>query len=125
LLAPKEHLKHHPWCKFGDPIEVPVVSIDQFCEENKITPTLIYADVQGAEALMLKGAQTILPKTAYLFTEFAETEEYEGQPNLDGIFKLLPGHWEMVAEWRYCCEKDTGKLYLGDVLLKNLALNTE
>lgn len=41
-----------------------ITTIDSFCKENGVTPTFIKADIEGAERLMLSGAQETLMAAA-------------------------------------------------------------
>jgi hypothetical protein len=54
-------------------------------EENDISfIDFIWADVQGAEEdLILGGLDTLRKRTKYLFTEYNNSEMYEGQINLN------------------------------------------
>ena len=69
----------------------------------------VWADIQGAEADMIRGGRATLARTRYLFTEYADEELYEGQATLSEILALLPG-WRLVELWEE------------DVLLENGAL---
>ena len=108
IRAPKNHLTAHPWCKFGDTVEVRAVTLDQMMSEKKLNHVdFIWADVQGAEADMVKGGRTALAHTRYLYCEFSDQELYQGQAALEEWMKLLPGRWEVIEKF----EKD--------VLLRN------
>jgi FkbM family methyltransferase len=123
LLRPKDHLKHHKWCHFNKTIQVAVRAVDSFCKEHALPLVdLLYLDVQGAERQVFTGAleQLRMAGIEYIFTEFAETEEYQGQIDLTAMIKLLPGTWEIVERWDLCKEQDTKKTYLGDVLLRRV-----
>ncbi len=41
-------------------VEVPSVTLDTFCKEHKFMPDVIKVDVEGAELLVLRGAQNLL-----------------------------------------------------------------
>jgi len=43
-------------------VELPAVSIDDYCDENALTPDLIKVDVEGAEQWVLEGAQKTLER---------------------------------------------------------------
>jgi len=112
LRRPKEHLRSWPTVTFGDPIRVQVVTLDTYCREHGIDVIdFVWADVQGAEADMIRGGLETLKRTRYLYTEFSWKELYEGQVNLDGILALLPG-------WRVVQVFPSPEDY-GDVLLEN------
>lgn len=110
LRKPKLHLKHHPWCQFGDPIRVPVTTLDRWMSGMKWAHVdrvdFIWADVQGAEADLIAGGLETLKRTRFLYTEYSNHELYEGQSNLDQLMAMLP-------DFRIV------KQYPEDVLLEN------
>ena len=69
----------------------------------------IWADIQGAEIDLINGGQQALKHTRYLYTEYNNSELYEGCLDLNGILALLPD-WELVHD------------YNGDALLINTLL---
>lgn len=108
LKAPKEHLRRYPWVKFDQTTKVKVVTLDTFFAQRGLECVdLIWADVQGAEDLMIAGGQQALRKTRYLFTECSDVPLYEGQIGLAEIMQRLPGSWRLVETFDY------------DVLLEN------
>jgi FkbM family methyltransferase len=66
----------------------------------------IWADIQGAEVDMITGGLKALEKTRYLYTEYNNSELYEGEIGLEGICSMLPD-FEIVHDFK------------GDVLLRN------
>lgn len=90
IKKPKEHLEIYPWVKFDRTITVPISTLDLWAENNNISNVdFIWADVQGAEEDMIKGATKTLSKTKFLYTEYSNKEQYEGQINLSKICDLL------------------------------------
>jgi hypothetical protein len=67
---------------------------------------LIWADVQGAEVDLIAGGKEALKHTRYFYTEYSNTELYEGQINLRQLMALLPDFHVL-------------RRYEKDVLLKN------
>lgn len=113
LQKPTEHLSNWPKVKFEKSIIVPVCTLDKFCEKNNINNIdFIWADIQGAEYNMILGAQNILKKTNYLYTEYYNKEMYKGQKNLKDILNALPGKWTIVIDFG------------SNVLLKNNIIKT-
>lgn len=105
---PKNHLRRYPWCRFERSITVPSVRLDSLAlveMEGQIID-LIWADVQGAEADLIQGAQRTLRSTRYFYTEYSNEEMYEGQPTLNRIKEMLP-------------EFGVLEVFPDDVLLKN------
>lgn len=106
IRKPKKHLKAYPWCKFDKKIKVKTKKLDTWCKENEIDSIdFIWADVQGAEIDLIRGASKALKNTHYFYIEYSNRELYEGQINLRKLLKLLP---DFVVVHRYP----------GDILLK-------
>jgi FkbM family methyltransferase len=109
LRTPKRHLQRFP-VSFGSTIEVSTVTLDRYCATEGIDVVdFIWADIQGAEADMIRGARAALSRTRYLYTEYSDDELYEGQASLDEMLGLLPDF--RVLE-----------LWPDDVLLENTRL---
>ena len=66
----------------------------------------IWADIQGAEVDLIKGGSKYFRNVRYFYTEYCDSELYEGEIGLNEILELLPD-FEVVED------------YNGDVLLKN------
>lgn len=110
LKEPVEHLKNQPWCEFNETIDVPILRLDSFRRLKGLEAVdLVWADVQGAEDLLISGAQETLAATSYFYTEYGEVEEYRGQLGLAQIMTRLPGLWEVVRQFPF------------DVLLRNVS----
>lgn len=108
LLEPKEHLREHPSIRFNKRVQVKTITLDTFCGENEIDRIdFLWMDVQGAEHLVFEGGKNILTKTKYIYTEYANNEQFHTQKSLDELLLILGDGWEVVNKWDY------------DVLLKN------
>lgn len=91
IKKPKNHKKFHSWCKFDKQIKVKTLKLDTWKRNNKIEIIdFIWADVQGAEVNLIKGAKEALKCTRYFYTEYNNWELYEGQGNLKQLMSLLP-----------------------------------
>lgn len=66
----------------------------------------IWADIQGAEVKMIRGAAAVLARTRFLYTEYSNGGLYEGDASLADILAALPG-WRVVED------------YGGDILVEN------
>lgn len=107
IKRPKEHLLTHPWCTFDETITVKTKRLDTWCREEGVDSIdFIWADVQGAEENLIKGAAEALRRTRYFYTEYSDRELYEGQISLQGIRRLLP-NFEVLYR------------FANDVLLRN------
>lgn len=96
ILPPKDHTEVHTWSRFDHKVEVPCQTLDaalkrELSEETSDFPIgLVWADVQGAEEQLVRGASQTLARTRFLYTEFGTRELYEGQVSLRGLLRLLP-----------------------------------
>ena len=111
LKAPAEVTAIHKWLTFGEAVEVDTVTLDSIAQRHGFeTIDLVWADVQGAEDLLIAGGQSALARTRYLYTEFSDRQEYSGQIPMREILARLPGRWTIVKQYDF------------DVLLKNETL---
>jgi 2-O-methyltransferase len=110
VKEPKEHLTLYPHITFGERDSVGMVRLDD-CIKGKVD--WIWCDVQGAEDLVIGGAQETLARTRFFYTEYIECEAYQGQIGRDEILRRLPGKWAIAEDYR-SWEKG------GDCLFENL-----
>jgi FkbM family methyltransferase len=112
IKKPKEHLKEWPFIIFDNQIMVESITLDSFCDKNNIQLIdFIWADVQGAEDLMIKGGfKTFSNKVRFLYTEYSPKEYYEMSPNKNKILESLGENWEIITDFG------------SDILLKNKKL---
>jgi FkbM family methyltransferase len=100
IRAPKQHLERHPHIKFENTIDVPIRTLDSWAAETGIDRIdFLWADVQGAEKDLIRGAAETLAKTRYFYTEYDNREMYEGQWGLEQIAANLPHH-RIVKRWK-------------------------
>ena len=92
LRRPTGHLKTVPWCVFNREVQVEVKRLDTWLSERSPIDTIhfIWADIQGAEGDLVRGAPRTLARTQFLYTEFSDRELYEGQPDLSQLCDMLP-----------------------------------
>ncbi|NBX26528.1 MAG: FkbM family methyltransferase [Planctomycetes bacterium] len=110
LRKPAKHLAVFPWVKFESTVRVQTMRLDTFAAQRKLRRVdFIWADVQGAEADLIAGATETLRITRFLYTEYNDTELYQGQVDLRGLLQLLPD-FELVER------------FPNDVLLRNRTL---
>jgi len=110
IRRPKNHLRHHPWCLFGEPVKVSIVRLDTWSATRDIERVdFLWADVQGAEEDLILGGLETLKRTRFFYTEWSDSELYEGQIGLRQIQSLLP-------DFRVV------QLFNEDVLLENTLL---
>jgi 2-O-methyltransferase len=114
LKPPAAVTKIHEWLTFDESVEVDTVTLDTLAARSGMgLIDFVWADVQGAEDLLIAGGQKALARTRYLYTEFSNQEEYKDQIPLSEIVARLPGTWSIVRQYDY------------DVLLKNETLAAE
>lgn len=110
LRKPKRATESYPWLKFERAVTVKTVRLDTWARENGIgTIDLIWADMQGAEGDMIAGGGATLSRTRFLYVEYSNDEEYEGEPTLDALLDMLPNFSVL-------------KRYPSDILLQNRRL---
>jgi 2-O-methyltransferase len=113
IRAPKNATALYPWLKFESKIRVPVRSLDSWASERGIKKIdFIWADMQGAEGDLVAGGRETLARTRYLYTEYSDQEEYEGQPTLPQLATMLP-NFSILQRYR------------GDVFFENKAINRD
>lgn len=111
ILTPKNHLTVYDYVWFDKEVQVPVIKLDDYCQQNNIEHIdIIWMDVQGAEAKVFLGAENILQKTKYIYTEYSDNEMYEGQAPLKELLAILK-HFEII----HLYDQEVTK----NVLLKN------
>jgi FkbM family methyltransferase len=102
LCEPTGHLEMSKWVTFpkNRQVEVPTIRLDTWSKDNPQIKIIdfIWADVQGAEKLLIDGGIQTLKGTKYFYTEFYPTPMYEGQPNLGQILDLLP-NFRLVCQY--------------------------
>jgi len=81
LLAPAKTKDVHSWLKFEEAIIVQTSTLKQFCTDKNITVIdFIHMDVQGAELMVLKGAEDFIKHINMIWLEVEAVELYKGQP---------------------------------------------
>jgi len=72
-----------------DAVAVPMLSLDQICEEENISPELLKIDVEGFELPVLQGAERVLQTAKLLFLEIHPQAIDELRLSQSAIFDLL------------------------------------
>ena len=112
LLAPTHDAPMYGWIEFKETITVPTDTLDHFCRERAIERVdIIHMDVQGAEHLVLAGAEALLPHVTAIWLEVSDQELYAGQKLRPEIQQLMHRHgFHLGFELRREIEGD--QLYL-------------
>ncbi len=112
IHRPTGHLERYPKVKFGEPFEILITTLDNYCHTLGIKEVdFIWVDAQGAEGDVIQGGQEILTRTRFLYTEYSDIPMYESQVSLSTLVEMLPGSWEIIKQWPR------------DVLLRNTCLS--
>jgi len=99
LLKPSGHLKIIPDVVFTERIEVECFTLDEIFDVRRLEHIdLLWVDIQGAEAAMIRGGQKALKHTHYCFMEAEEVELYEGQTLRPALIYLLP-EWHLLGSF--------------------------
>lgn len=112
LLKPKNHSVVHEWSSFERSVQVRCETLDHslrigaWSTDDEFPIGLIWADVQGAEGHLIRGAEQSLKRTRFFYTEYSNDELYEGQLSLRQLLRMLPGF-------------EVAKIWTNDVLLRN------
>lgn len=98
LKKPTGHLQVHQWITFPQTADVQCMRLDDVPALKEGIIDFIWADVQGAEDLVFSGAEDVLSRTRYVYTEYA-TDLYEGQLNREQIITLFGPSWNVVHDF--------------------------
>lgn len=104
ILQLAYHKEAHPEVIYVEKIGIHTQTLDALLERNSISPErydFMNADIQGAELLMLKGAESVLPHLKAIYMEVNEKEVYAGCPLVEEIDDFLAeyGFVRVETEW--------------------------
>jgi FkbM family methyltransferase len=104
LLEPNEVTKLYPFLKFDNEM-VNCITIDDICKKRNIEHIdFIYADIQGAEVEMIKGAKEMMSKVKFMFLEKSDKHRlYGNQPLTDELINVMKENNFEVAN-NYDCD---------------------
>ena len=90
LYKPGKTKKIHPWLEFKESITIKTETLKNFCSENSIDSIdFIHMDVQGAELMVLEGAENMISNINAIWLEVEKIALYEGQALKSDIEKFL------------------------------------
>ncbi|MGN6605061.1 MAG: FkbM family methyltransferase [Ginsengibacter sp.] len=93
LLQPDKHLEMASFIKFETKIKVETITLKLFCKENNISSIdFLHMDVQGAELMVLEGAQDFISSIKVIWLEVSKIEFYKQQPLVGDIKKFMKDH---------------------------------
>ncbi len=100
-------------------VNVPVTTIDQFCQEHSITHIdILKTDAQGHDLSVLKGATDMLraKRVGMLYVEVLFTPMYEGQDEFHEIVHTLFDAGYRLYDLFECAREQSGQLNYADAL---------
>ena len=82
------------------PVEVPVITIDDYCNKINVVPDILLIDTQGSEYDILKGASNILQNSQVkgILLEWSEEDLYVNQPKFTAMKDYLAGFSFILKE---------------------------
>lgn len=92
ILTPALHLKQYPHILFNNIIEVDMVRLDDYINDNNLFDSginLINIDVQGYELEVFKGAENYLNNVDYIITEVNRDVVYHGNAFIEDLDNYL------------------------------------
>jgi FkbM family methyltransferase len=93
LLKPDKVTEYHQWLSFKEEITVKTDTIKNFCTNNKLANVdFIHMDVQGAELLVLEGAQDLLSEVKLVWLEVEAVSLYKNQPLKNDVEAFMAKH---------------------------------
>jgi len=99
IFSPKEHTKLINFISFENRIKVKSTKLKYFfSEESIINIDIMQLDVQGAELLVLKGAEEKINNIKVIWLEVSKVEFYEGQPLEKEVSKFMKKNGFMLIK---------------------------
>jgi FkbM family methyltransferase len=97
----REIQRRWPEISFDSAIDVSTRSLDSIVGELGVTRIdFIWADIQGAEDLLIRGGVRALTRTRFLYTEYGGDGLYFGDNPLEKIQSLLGSSWSLLRDYK-------------------------
>jgi FkbM family methyltransferase len=121
ILQPDEILLQGFGIEFNESINVPTTTLDEYLYNSQIGEFYLKIDVQGAEKLVLEGAENSLSKCMAVEFESSLTSLYKGESNHYDLAKwlLLRGFTPfqvVVTHW----DRSMAAISLDSIFIKNV-----
>ncbi len=104
LFEPTGHLARSEWVTFPKDrqCQVKTTRLDTWLESHPEIERIDFQwiDVQGAESIVIPGAQEAMKRTQYCYFEFSDIELYRGDLPLEKLRPLFPGGveaWDLLG----------------------------
>lgn len=89
IMKPKD-LSDNPHVTFKNEMEVDVINLDEWCEENGVNHVdLMWLDIQGMEPQVIMASPKIVARTDFIFTEVSLKDTYEGVIKYDEFRTIM------------------------------------
>jgi len=99
LLPPDKHKELAPFIEFKKTVTVETITLKSFCADNNIgVIDYIHMDVQGAELMVLKGADDFINSIKVIWLEVSKIHVYKDQPLVDDINKFMTDNNFVLAK---------------------------
>jgi FkbM family methyltransferase len=108
LLQPGKHLQLASFIRFEKKIEVETITLKSFCNTNNI-PSIdfIHMDVQGAELMVLEGAEDFISSIKVIWLEVSKIDLYKNQPLVKDIKEFMTkNHFILLKDELYSVQGD-------------------
>ncbi len=81
-------------------IEVPTITLDEYCKQNDIWPTVVRMDIEGGEFAAFRGMKEVLEKHPFLFVEVHD--RVVPRSEVVELFQLLvnSGYEKAILVWQ-------------------------
>jgi FkbM family methyltransferase len=90
LLSPEKHLQMSKFIQFNKKILVETITLKSFCKANSIAGIdFIHMDVQGAELMVLEGAEDFINDIKVIWLEVSKVDIYKNQPLVKDVKKFM------------------------------------
>lgn len=95
-----EFQKYWPEISFTETITIDTRTLDSIVQQMELPKIdFIWADVQGAEDLVISGGHLSLQKTRYFYSEYGGKSLYANDVGLDQILSLLGPSWSLLYDY--------------------------
>lgn len=95
-----EFQKYWPEISFTETITIDTRTLDSIVLEMELSRIdFIWADVQGAEDLLISGSHHSLQRTRFFYSEYGGNSLYANDVSLDQIMSLLGPSWSLLYDY--------------------------
>jgi FkbM family methyltransferase len=112
ILAPERHREMWPEVNFDTTLQMRSVTLDSLVDEVGCSYEALVVDTQGAELLVLKGAQRMLRRIKYVKAEAADFESYAGCAKVEELEAFLSERgFKLLCRQRFADKPGVGSYY--------------